>query len=76
MSHVYSALSTLGLDGSAYAGHSFRIGAATTAAQSGIADSTIQVLGQWKSAAFLRFIKTPHQDLAPYSLTLVRHMGH
>ncbi len=65
VSHIRSARSTLGLDGSAYAGHSFRIEAATTVAQSGIGDSTIQALGRWKSAAFLRYIKTPHQDLAP-----------
>ena len=36
-----------------YSGHSFRIGAATTASACGIEDSLIQTLGRWKSAAYL-----------------------
>ncbi len=55
VSHIRDALKRLGLDSSVYSGHSFRIGAATTAAERGIPDSTIQALGRWKSAAFLRY---------------------
>ena len=39
---VRSALSVLGYDYTSYAGHSFRIGAATTAAECGIEDSLIK----------------------------------
>ena len=39
---VRAALSVLGYDSSVYAGHSFRIGAATTAAEQGIEDSAIK----------------------------------
>ncbi len=70
--HIRDALKRLGLDSSVYSGHSFRIGAATTAAERGIPDSTIQALGRWKSASFLRYIRTHRQGLAPHTLTLAR----
>ena len=43
---VRSALADQGFNASQYCGHSFRIGAATTAAQNGIADCTIKMLGR------------------------------
>ena len=42
--NVRSALSSLGYDSTTYAGHSFRIGTATTAAERGMEDSA---LGRW-----------------------------
>lgn len=37
--------------------HSFRVGAATSAAAIGIPEDTIQRMGRWSSRAFLRYIK-------------------
>ena len=45
------ALAAVGVDQSAYSGHSFRSGAATTAASQGIGDATIKMLGRCKSNA-------------------------
>ena len=63
-------LRAIGLPDESYAGHSFRIGAATSAALAGIEDSTIQLLGRWQSNAYLRYIRTPQDQLAAVSVTL------
>lgn len=51
VSNLQAALRQAGLDDTVYNGHSFRIGAATTAAQRGLEDSLIQTLGRWRSDA-------------------------
>ena len=70
VSHLRGALSQLGIDGTNFSGHSFRIGAASTAAHAGFSDSFIQVLGRWKSAAFTTYIRTPVDDLVAASALL------
>ena len=67
---IRRVLSSMGLPQQQYAGHSFRIGAATTAAMVGVEDSMIQTLGRWHSSAFLRYIRTPNERLAAVSGTL------
>ena len=69
---IREILNSLGLQQDQYAGHSFRIGAATTAAAAGVEDSTIQTLGRWHSAAFLQYIRTPKEHLAALSAVLDR----
>lgn len=70
---VRAALSTTGMDLSRFTGHSFRIGAATTAAQAGLSDSLIQTLGRWRSSAFTRYIRTPSTVLLSVARTLSHH---
>ena len=60
-------LDQAGVDSTLYAGHSFRIGAATTAAAKGVEDSLIQTLGRWKSSAYLTYIRLPPENLAAVS---------
>ena len=50
---VREVLEEAGLYPKKYAGHSFRIGAVTTAAAHGVEDSVIKTLGQWQSSAYL-----------------------
>lgn len=61
---LHQILTTAGIDPTYYKGHSFRIGAATSAAAAGIPDSTIQKLGRWSSNAFQSYIRTPPAELA------------
>ena len=63
-------LRNIGICQGSYSGHSFRAGAATTAAQHGIPDATIQLLGRLQSTAYLVYIKTPRDKLASITATL------
>ena len=63
MSATRSALAAAGFKAEHYAGHSFRIEAATTAAQIGIQDSLIKTLVHWESAAYTIYTRTPPEVL-------------
>ena len=51
------AIKYCGLDPSCYKEHSFRIGAASHAADRGFSDAQIRIQGRWKSNAFLKYIR-------------------
>jgi hypothetical protein len=68
-SWLRSILHSAGLAGN-YSSHSFRIGAATSAAVSGMPDHLIKTLGRWSSDAYLRYIRTPPEVL----LQSARHL--
>ena len=68
--HLRSALSQFDLDTSQYSGHSFRIGAATTAAAVGLEDSLIKTLGRWQSSAYQLYVRLPRERLASVSKRL------
>ena len=74
VTQIRNTLTSIGLPPNVYAGHSFRIGAATTAALAGIEDSTIQSLGRWHSSAFLQYIRLPREQLASILAIMAQHM--
>ena len=71
VTHVRSALTAAGIDMRGYSGHSFRIGAPSTAAQAGVEDSVIKMLGRWESSAYQRYLCTPRESLTAISVRLV-----
>lgn len=64
---VKRALRAAGVDETAYSGHSFRIGAATSAARSGVPAFLIKRLGRWESEAYQLYVQTPRETLAAIS---------
>jgi len=70
VTYLKSALTAAGINPQGYSGHSFQIGAATTAADKGIEDSQIKLLGRWKSNAYQRYIKPPGSHLTTLSSSL------
>ena len=68
---VWAALSQAGVEVKNYLGHSFRIGAATTAAQQGLQDSLIKTLGRWQSSDYTRYIRTPKDTFTKVARALV-----
>ena len=64
MKMIRNTLAKAGIDSSGYKGHSFCIGAATTAAANGINECLIKALGRWSSSAYQTYIKIPPHELA------------
>lgn len=58
ISSLRQLLDTLGYNTVKFCGHSFRIGAATSAAACGVEDHIIQTLGRWSSDCYIRYIRT------------------
>lgn len=65
-------LSLAGFNCTDYAGHSYRIGAATTAASINLPSWLIKVLGRWSSDCFERYVKVPNSVLSGVSAQLLK----
>lgn len=60
---LQAALSFCDLNLQNYHTHSFRIGAASTAAAKGFTELQIQTMGRWNSNAFRKYIRIPTLQL-------------
>ena len=62
-SFLQTTLQSTGIPGK-FSGHSFRIGAATTAARKGLPDHLIKTMGCWSSEDCLLYVRTPVETVA------------
>jgi len=65
-------LSHLGCQASDYAGHSYRIGAATAAASTGLPQWLVKTLGRWSFDCYERYIQCPLAILSGVALKLLQ----
>ena len=73
VSETRALLSRSGFNASHYAGHSYRIGAATTAASAGLPAWLIKTMGRWSSDCYERYVRVPHSVLSDVSKTLAKN---
>ncbi len=76
VTQVRGNLELAGLNPAHYAGHSFRSRAGTTAAQGGLPEATIKMLGRWESCAYLLYVKTASDAKGTAGLLFVTDRQH
>ena len=61
--HLKLVLIKANISPKGYTSHSFRIGAATTAASQGVSSTSLQQLGRWASSAYSSYIRPDVEDV-------------
>lgn len=72
-SNLHTLLDLCSLQSNNYNTHSFRIGAATTAAAAGLPSWLIQILGRWRSDCYERYIHLPQATILQVPATMAAY---
>ncbi|XP_071089365.1 uncharacterized protein [Haliotis cracherodii] len=73
LSWLDRVLTLTGYNSADYSGHSFRIGAATTAATVHIEDHLIKTMGRWTSDCYAKYIRTSDSTLGQAHKAMCHH---
>lgn len=73
--YLKEVLKILGLDSTEFSGHSFRIGAATSAAKVRVEDHLIKTLGRWSSDCYQWYIRTPWEVVKAAQCSMAQYSG-
>ena len=68
---IRNLLSKCGQEPNEYASHSFRIGAATAAANANLPEWIIETMGRWTSDYYQRYIQKPTVAVSQFSTNLI-----
>ena len=71
--NLHTLLQLCGLHAKSYNTHSFRIGAATTAAAAGLPAWLIKILGRWRSDSYERYIHLPKTTILQVPTTMAAY---
>ena len=74
MLHVKRIISRLGLDSANFTGHSFRVGASTSASSARLEDHLIRTLGRWSSDCYRTYIRTPNRVIQDAQRALLNEL--
>ena len=69
--HVKQILRRLGIDSAGIQGHSFRIGASSSACRARLEDHLIKTLGRWSSDCYRTYIRTPEHVIQSAQSALI-----
>ena len=61
----------IGLNPAKYTGHNYRVGGATTAAEAGLNDWGIKLMGRWSSQVYQTYIKASVDTIVNFSARMV-----
>jgi len=72
VNHTRTYLALAGIDPERFTGHSFRVGGATSAAEAGLSEWEIKLMGRWSSDCYHRYIKASIIKITSFASRMIK----